>query len=259
MAGLQELDIRQIHEMISQAADRQLPATVTQHVGEAWINLQSRVLDVREERIWIQIPTESDGTPYELAPADRVGVTFKLRHHKYVFVATVAGLEYCPLTDGSRIPVVSLCWPTQMQPLQRRAFYRADVPESAVVRASVWLGGRNAEPSGTSSERPVFTGQVTNLSAGGFQFRTTDTAAARLDSGYLAGVRLVFGAGDQTIYADAQIRHVEAVKDEDLVLIGFQFVGLEQSAEGKQTLRFISLKVNEYQRYALKNMAPASN
>ncbi|HUU21590.1 MAG TPA: hypothetical protein VM389_03560, partial [Phycisphaerae bacterium] len=86
-----------------------------------------------------------------------------------------------------------------------------------------------------------------------FQFRTRDRAAEMLDPGDLVGIRIVFGTGEESVFADAQIRHV-AAQDED-VAVGLQFVGLEQSDEGRQALRLIGSKVSEFQRLAPRETA----
>ncbi len=256
MAGLQELDIHQVKETIRDAANRHLPVTVTVRHDERWINLQSRLLDIDPQRIYIQIPTNAEGHPWELGPAEKVGVTVKLKHHKYVFVSTVAGPDAFELDDGQKLPVVGLCWPSQMQRLQRRAYYRADVPEGCVIRASMWLGGMQSEPQQMTPDHPVFVGRVTNLSAGGFQFRTADDPGDRLETGYLAGVRIGFGPGQPSVFADAEIRHV--AHDNGEIVVGLQFVGLEQTHDGRQILRIIGGKVTELQRMSLRTMAPSS-
>lgn len=255
MVGLQEIDVRQIKEIISEAASRQVPAAVTLRADTGWIQLRSRMVGADDERVLIEPPVAEDGTPREFAPGARIGITFKLRHHKYVCEATVAGPHPLVLDDGSSIQVLGLCRPTRMQRIQRRAFFRADVPAGRVVRASFWLGGREAEPNGTTPDKPVLTGRVMNISAGGFQVRTADRLPEIMESGYLVGVRISFGAGAEGIFADAQIRHVAS--DGDGFVIGFQFIGLGQTVEGKSTLRLIASKVNEFQRLAPREAAPS--
>jgi len=252
MLGLQELGIRQIREVISEAANRRVPAAMTFRGGGQWIQLHSRIIAADQERILLEIPTDGDGTPYELSPADRVGIAFKLKHHKYICMVTVAGPQALSLDDGSDIQVLAICWPDQMQRIQRRAFFRAQVPRSRLVRVSFWLGGQEAEPDGTTPERPVFTGRVTNISAGGFEARTSDNLSPIIEGGYLVGVRISFGPGGKGLFADARIRHI--VPEDDQFVVGLQFVGLEQTDKGKDALRLIGAKVTEFQRLGLHEM-----
>ena len=252
MLGLQELGVRQIREVISEAANRRVPAAMTFRDGDQWVQLHSRIITADQERILLELPTDGDGTPYEFSPADRVGIAFKLKHHKYICMVTVAGPQPLSLDDGSDIQVLAVCWLSQMQRIQRRAFFRAQVPQSSLVRVSFWLGGQEAEPDGTTPERPVFTGRVTNISAGGFEARTSDNLPPIIEGGYLVGVRISFGPGGDGLFADARIRHI--VPEDDQYVVGLQFIGLEQTDKGKDAIRLIGAKATEFQRLGLHEM-----
>jgi hypothetical protein len=249
MAGLQHLDIWQIKEVVAQAVERRVPAAVTFLTEDRWVHLHSRLLALRDDRLLIEQPAGEDGRCREVPLAARLGLSFKLRHHKHVFAATAAGQADCVLDDGDAVRAVALCRPTRMQRIQRRAYQRARVPPHCIVRASFWLGGCQAEPAGTTPDRPVCTGRVVNISAGGFQLHTADRHPEDLESGYLVGVRLAFGAGAESIYADAQIRHVRP--ESDGLAVGFQFLGLEHSPQGRRALRQITNHVVQYQLLAV--------
>jgi c-di-GMP-binding flagellar brake protein YcgR len=246
MATLQELTHRQINEAIQAATERNVPATVTIRAGQSWANLHSRLMALRDEHVLIAKPSSDDGPSRpEFHPADKIGLSFKLKHHKHIFTATVAGTERLGVDEQAE-PLLSLCWPTRMHRLQRRAFLRVDVPPNRIIRASFWLGGWQAEPAGTSPDRPVWSGRVSNLSAGGFQLVASHHVTRSVEVGETVGLRLAFGAGRNTVYADAQLRHMAAADDE--ALIGFQFLGLAQTREGRQALHVISAQVAELQR-----------
>jgi len=134
-----------------------------------------------------------------------------------------------------------------MQRLQRRAYIRAEVPANRIVRASFWLGSAEAEPTGPSPERPVWSGRITDLSAGGFRMSVAAETAVGTDLGDIVGVRIVFGAdGAETVYTDAQVRHIESQSDR--AVIGFQFLGLAESAQGRIVLQMIAAKTTEFQK-----------
>jgi len=250
MAILEELDVIRINDVIATAAQKCTPATLTVSRGCHWINLRSRIVALKDAHLWLELPIGQDGTQYEFAPAEKVGVSFKLRHHKHIFYATVQHMEQMPLDAGGTVPVLSVCCPTKMQRLQRRAYARVDVPAGKIVRASFWLGGQQQEPSGTSTEQPVWTGAVLNLSAGGFLMRVDSGVADALDEGDTVGVRLSFGPGQETIYTDAQFRHADVEGDE--AMMGFQFVGLSETAAGRETLSLITTKLKQFEHMAAK-------
>jgi len=250
MAMLQELDVAQIDQTIAAAIEKQVPVVLTAHGKNAWVNVHSRLLAARNGRLLLELPPGEAGlgSP-EFHPADKIGMAFKLKHYKHVATVVIAGDECLVLPDGTSTQALSVCAPSKMQRIQRRVFHRADVPPNRIVRATFWLGDCNAEPTGGQDDRPVWFGRVVNLSAGGLQLRADCTVTRALEAGDSVGVRLSFGAGaDEAVYADAQFRHVE--DGAGSVLLGFQFVGLEQSSQGQDALRVISTKVGEYQRLA---------
>lgn len=250
MSSLQELSIRQITEAAVAAVGRHIPITISIRVDQNWTTLQSRVLELKDNHLLLEIPPMEIGIPpHEFVPGEKLGFSFKLKHHKHIFTASVAGFAPVTLESGATINTVSICLPTGMQRLQRRAFFRAPVPANRIVRAAFWLGGCEAEPKGTSPLMPVWSGRVTNLSAGGFQLIGPMEATSFLEVGDTAGVRLSFGVSSgETVYADAQFRHLLA-QDHQAVM-GFQFVGLAYTNKGRDALKIISLKVSEFQQLA---------
>jgi c-di-GMP-binding flagellar brake protein YcgR len=248
--SLQELSLKQINEAMSLASLKNVPITITIRHESTWLNFPSRMITIVGKSLLVELPpVEADVPPHEFMLAEKVGISFKLKHHKHVFTATVAGLQDFLLENGEPMKVLALCLPTRMQRLQRRMFYRVGVPPNRVVRASFWLGSKEAEPNGTSETTPVWSGRVVNLSAGGFQLLSATALGPMLEVGDSVGARLFFDTGQESAYADAQLRHVVLEAPEQWS-IGFQFVGLPQTAEGRETLRFIGQKVSEFQQIA---------
>lgn len=260
MPTLQSLSPDQITDAVTEARTRDLPCTLTVWEDGRWVNRHSRVLRISDRRLWLELPPASAGSAlHEFTPAEKVGLSFKLKHHKYLCSVVVADIEQMPRDDGDSEPVLSVCYPSRMNRLQRRAYQRVPVPANRIVRASFWPGGREAEPTKPSPDRPVWTGRVTDLSAGGLQLMLPVESLELLDPGYVVGIRVSFGAGsERAVYADAQYRHATPVDevapvpgrpdDTPCVLVGFQFVGLGQTREGQESLERISYHVAEFQR-----------
>jgi len=247
MPNLQELDHEQIRDVLTAAAAKQIPITVTVRVRDNWNNLRSRILALESGHLLIDPPTGcEDHLAHEFAPADKIHINFKLKHYKHMLTATVAGSGQFN-SGGTSVPALSVVCPTTVLRLQRRAFHRVAVPEGRIVRASFWLGGAEAEPAGTSADRPVWSGRVTNLSAGGFQVVAEPGAANALDVGEVVGVRLAFGPGEDTVFSDARFRHVDLVGHD--ALLGFQLMGLAETPRGREALQRITTKVIAFQKH----------
>ncbi|MBT3199824.1 MAG: hypothetical protein HN350_07900 [Phycisphaerales bacterium] len=248
MAKLQEMTQEQITEVLQSAIQRQVPVTVTLKRDGAWISCHTRLVALQGVHVLLGELQVHDGDEVpEIHPADKIGMSFKLKHYKHIFTVTAVGNETVQGSEGVSYQGLSVCFPTSMHKLQRRAFIRADVPTGRVVRASFWLGGRDNEPTHPDLEQHVWSGQLTNISAGGFQLVAgDDVLGGSLEVGDTLGVRLAFEAGSESVYADAQFRRLDHA--DDRVLLGFQFIGLAQDRKGRQGLQYISGKVAEYHR-----------
>jgi c-di-GMP-binding flagellar brake protein YcgR len=243
MSSIQELSNQQMDEAVAEAVDRRVPVVVTVQKGRTWQIIPARALALRDLHLLLELSSAGGAAPWEFAPAEKVGVSFKLKHHKHIFTATVVGLE-----EGKAGGVLAVCRPSRMQRLQRRAYIRAEVPANRIVRASFWLGGQTAEPTGASPTTPVWSGRVVNISAGGFQLHVDTAAAGDVEIGDMVGVRIVFGMGEQAVYADAEVRHIEPLGPK--AMVGFRFLGLDQTHDGRGGLQIIATKVAEYERLA---------
>ncbi len=249
MSSLRELEACQIGEVLAVGAEKQVPIVVTVHCGDHWINLPSRLIGLGAGYCWLEMPgPDRSGNPYEFEVTDKIAVSFKLKHYKYLFTAGVSEIRLISHDDIDATEAMCIYIPEKMQRISRRAFERVDVPGNRIVRVSLWQGGRDVEPTSTDTDRPVFLGAVTNISAGGFRIRTDPNAADLFEVGDVAGIRMVFGPGDLSLYADAQFRH--AAMEEECVQLGFQFVGLGRTEEDLKALQMLSQKVTEFQSQA---------
>lgn len=247
MAAIQELDNRQMAEALHAAVDKHVPLTVMVRRDDIWLNLRSRFVGLQEGRLLVEPPSPAPGmSPSDLSAGERIGLSFKLKHHKHLFSSTVVGPGAGEGESPGQVLIVHS--PSEMQRLQRRAFLRVDVPKGRIVRAEFWLGGRKGEPVSTSLDRPRWSGRVTNISAGGLRVEAEADPTEILETGDVVGLRLVFGPGEATVYADAQCRHAQA-RDGKSVM-GFQLLGLTETPEGKEALQTILDRVSGFARQA---------
>ena len=241
---MQELDIRQIDDAISDAIEKNIPLTVTLESG-GWVNLHSRFLAVDGDHLLIRMPVGPNGTPQRFAPAQKIDLSFKLRHHKYLTRVLVAGHTSHTGENNIETETLLLCFPLHMQRIQRRSYSRISVPAGKVIRVSVWPGSKNCEPTGPS-DVPVWSGTLVDFSAGGFCAIISADNSFSLEEGQSAGVRIAFDNARESIYSDAQFRHCDS--DGKNLSVGFQFVGLGHTRQGRDILRTISQKMGEIMR-----------
>lgn len=166
---------------------------------------------------------------------DTLGVTFRVGHSKCMFSGAV--LSLLSTEDGLR---VSLPWPADVQRLQRRAYQRTVPPRSQVIAVRFW---RTSVNSSAAREPEVKYGQLEDLSAGGIRLRVTDPENLELDVPYRCSFSPRPGA--PALVLEATLRHHEAAANGKASL-GFQFLGLETSAEGQRALARLARVVQSF-------------
>jgi hypothetical protein len=122
------------------------------------------------------------------------------------------------------------------------------VDATGKARVSFWPGGRAVEPKGLSAHRPVWSGSLVDISRQGFAVRTGWDSGQYLEVGDIIGARLLFEGHQVPVYANGQLRH--AFMEGNMGVLGFQFVGMEDTDEGRSALAFIGARVEEYAQRA---------
>lgn len=166
-----------------------------------------------------------------------LGCTFRLNHKKCMFGTTITSVD-----SSSGSAVVALLWPDNMQLLQRRAYERSTPPPETIVAVRFW----QENGSSTSSEtRVVRHGQLDDISAGGMRIKVAHANEIELETSY----RCAFTPrpGKPSFLLEAICRHREAV-DQGRASLGFQFVGMEATADGRRMLNRLARLVNHFQR-----------
>jgi hypothetical protein len=139
--------------------------------------------------------------------------------------------------------VINLGWPDHLQQLQRRVYERVRPMRDTVISVRFW---REDQATASSVEaRDVRHGQMEDLSVGGMRVKAANPAAIEDGQTY----RCVFAPkpGKPSFVLDALIRHHEDA-DQGRASIGFQFIGLEATPEGRRTLERLARTVTQLQR-----------
>ena len=245
MSIIQEVGLSQIEQYLCEAIRRQVPVSLTYRVGRTWVNCHSKILKQADDKLWLEQPA-SDSHP-EIKRGLPVGLSFKIKHHKHIFNTVVAAAGQFRFDELPAVRALCIPCPREMQRVQRRAYNRVEVPRNRSVLATFWRSGLGHPPENARNACLTWEGWVTNISAGGFQVRTASQGGPSLEEGDVAGVRIDFGQGYEPVLAEAQLRH-QSTDDRGVTMVGFQFIGLNETAAGRQTLRQIGRIVCEFQR-----------
>ncbi|MHC4741853.1 MAG: PilZ domain-containing protein, partial [Planctomycetota bacterium] len=101
-----------------------------------------------------------------------VGISFKYDYGKFVFDATVTDLR--PATEPGAGGTIVLTVPKEIEVIQRRSYFRVEVPQSLKVKVAMWRRKGRDNVSKQESETPgeattYCPGTLVDISAGGAQ------------------------------------------------------------------------------------------
>jgi len=234
--GANRFDI-EIATTYSQAAAKE----ANNHVGQAGHESQPFQQGKRTINIQINQP---------------VGISLKYGYGKFIFDTTVAAIESpANTTENERI---TLAIPDRIEFVQRRSYFRVNVPEALKVNAVFWLRRRTtktpqelqSQTQGTEAHQVLpenyWQGRLVDLSAGGAQIVVDTGQRPDMRKGQFIGLRFTPMPYEMPLMFNAQIRNILPTVDEKGICIGLQIVGLEASAEGREVLQRLCNVVEHY-------------
>ena len=249
MSGTRVIPASRRDEILEESIRQQRQGVLTYRAVGGWRAYKSVFTSGSSEsatlRMLARAPRDgSEGWPMQ--PGDTLGVTFRLGHKKCMFSSVLRSVEPCE--NGA---IVRLTWPKQIQQLQRRAYERAEPPRGNVVAVRIWQA--DVADGVGPGQRNVRHGQLEDISAGGMRLKIADPKDLTPGSTYRCSFSPRNGA--PPVVFEATLRHREA-GDEGRVSLGFQFIGLETSAEGRKTLDRLASIVTHFQHAGHRGTAP---
>ena len=232
------------------AIDRRGQVVLTCNTQQGWRTFKAQFkAGSRGSRTIEFAARTTDDTPGWAIPAtgNTLGVTFRVGHKKCLFAVAVKSME-----RKASVLTVTTAWPDQLDLLQRRAYERATPPGRTVIAVRFWRDAPTAEAA--TNERTVRHGQLEDVSAGGMRVKVA--GADDIEPGTCYRCAFAPRPGKPSLVVDALVRHREAVEG-GRASVGFQFVGLETTPEGRRTLDRLARTVQQYHRARSRNHSPA--
>ncbi len=144
----------------------QAPAIMSYLSKDKWHVAKVVMKDLRADRLYVE-NCHAAGRPHpiNIRLEQPVGVNFKHAYGKFVFDTTVVGLE--PSADPEAGGTIVLAAPQCVGVVQRRSYFRVNVPASLRVNVVLWhrTGHRAAE----ERTHAYCEGRLIDISAGGAQ------------------------------------------------------------------------------------------
>jgi c-di-GMP-binding flagellar brake protein YcgR len=245
-------------KILQTAIDAKVPAIMSYLSRDKWHVAKVLLTKLDGDRLSVESTISRRQRPINIRVDQPVGISFKHGYGKFVFDTTVKALEPStdPETHRDSGGVIVLAFPDKIEVIQRRSYFRVNVPESMNLKVLLWHRTgkrRHIDPKHeTSGEmNDCCQGRLMDISAGGAQIivpNQNDAGKANFKKGQFISMRFTPLPYETPLVLSAQIRNVLPTADEKNASLGLQIVGLEASSEGREVLtRLIGIVEKYYQ------------
>jgi len=266
-------------KILQTAIDKKVPAIMSYLSKGKWHVAKVLLTELVGDRLSVDSAApKKKQHPLNIQANQPVGISFKYEYGKFVFDTTVVGFEplSSPEADEGWGGTMILAVPDRIEVVQRRSYYRVDVPQSLKVKVIMWhrSGRRQAKKQiedAAEDVRNYCQGRLVDISAGGAQVIVSYSdqvggpafvrreskgnasrtfCAGELDfrKGQFVGMRFTPMPYETPLVVSAQIRNILPTADGRSASLGLQIVGLEASPEGREVLaRLIGIVEQYYQ------------
>jgi hypothetical protein len=238
------------------AIDSKVPAIMSYLSRDKWHVAKVLLTKLDGETLRVESTISRKQRPINIRVDQPVGISFKHGYGKFLFDTTVKSLEPSTDPEANRQSggTIVLALPDKIEVIQRRSYFRVDVPESLNVKVLIWhRTGRRSQTDpkhDTASEmNDCCQGRLIDISAGGAQIiipNQKDAGKASFKKGQFISMRFTPLPYETPLILSAQIRNVLPTADEQNVSLGLQIVGLEASSEGREVLTRLIGVVEKY-------------
>jgi len=249
-------------EILKAVIEEQVPAIMSYLSKNKWHVAKVLLTNLGANRLSVEIWPREKPLPININANQPVGVSIKYGYGKFVFDTTVVGLELSrgPAQQGQSGTIV-LEVPDRIEIVQRRSYFRVDVPGALKVNVLIWHRGLNRVPNPKlcdmedqedncdetgDKRRDYYKGKLVDISAGGAQIAVDTAQKPDFRKGQFIGLTFTPMPYEKPLILDAQIRNILPTADDKNICLGIQLVGLEASTEGRQVLQRLCNVVEHY-------------
>ena len=267
-------------EILETAIAEKVPAIMSYLSKDKWHVAKVILTNLGANKLSVEIWPKDKPHPINIHANQPVGVSLKYGYGKFVFDTTVVALEPSPpalscepqrpasqdtaagesKSGGQRQSgTIVLAVPDRIEVVQRRSYFRVDVPKSLKVNVLLWHRGRglnrvpgpltcNPDELRDSSNKPrdYYQGRLVDISAGGAQIAIDAAQKPDLKRGQFIGLTFTPMPYEKPLIFDAQIRNILPTANGKNICLGVQIVGLEASPEGRGVLQRLCNVVEHY-------------
>ena len=242
-------------EILERLVEKKVSAIMSYLSKGKWHVAKVTLTELGAYRLSAEIQPSKNPNPVNIQDDQPVGISLKYGYGKFIFESKVTALE--PSTDGQSGGVVVLTVPDRIEIVQRRNYFRVEVPSSLKVNTLMWprrKQGVQNEPASANAQvqrqndgpDQYWQGRLIDISAGGAQVVLDNSNKDDFKNGQFLGIRFTPLPYETPVVFNAQIRNILPTADGTNICLGLQIVGLEASLEGREVLQRLCSVVEQY-------------
>ncbi len=260
-------------EILETAIKEKVPAIMTYLSRGKWHVSKVLLTNLGASRLSVEIWPKEKRHPINININQPVGISLKYGYGKFVFDTKVVDLELsttapsaerhpadCESKAGNqrRSGQIVLLVPDRIEIVQRRSYFRVDVPRALKVNVLLWHRGLNRVPepevwdrdeqqnNSDNKTQDYYKAKLIDISAGGAQIVIDASQKPDFRKGQFIGLTFTPMPYERPLILDAQIRNILPTADGNNICLGLQIVGLEASPEGRGVLQRLCDVVEHY-------------
>jgi hypothetical protein len=258
MNDLTMLNGTEPREILQAVIEKKIPAILSFLSWGKWQIAKVFLTSLGANRLDIQLsprkadpvayPSDTYQKPYsiDIQVNQPVGIAIKYGYGKLIFETTVVAIESSSDPENRR--TISLLVPDRVEMVQRRSYFRVNVPASMKVIVMLWHRRCKDEAPRSSDAAPesYWQGRLADISAGGVQLVVDKEQKPDFKKGQFMGLRFTPMPYEMPLMFNAQIRNILPTADGKSICLGLRIIGLEASTEGRQVLQRLCSVVEKY-------------
>jgi len=237
------LSWEQSNNALAWAMETRARLRLTVRLAREWQEVSSEFLG-GELLKFLAVTRFSDSWTDRILAGQLLPCSFRKGHRKYMFVSAVTGQKVIDTEHGPQDSYI-LAWPDGLQEMQRRHYVRAAVPNQYDLWVKAWpavaaIGDRPVGP-------PITVGKLIDISTGGAQVELPITDGLKVDDTYLVEIQLP--KPEKPALVLARSRRTASGPNEGRFRCGLQFLSLDQSPRGRDTMFRLARFANYLRRF----------
>jgi len=231
-------------KILQAVCENNIPAIMSYQSREKWHVCKVTLVGMGAVSFEVETAARKKPHPMNIQREQPVGFSIKYGYGKVIFESKVIG--FAPPVNSECSGRIVLSVPNRIELVERRSYFRVQVPRILDVKTCLWHRRKNNE--GRFEPDKYWQGQLVDISAGGAQLVVEAGHKDSFKAGQFIGIRFVPLPSEKPLAFNAQIRNILPTADEQYLCLGLQIVGLEATDEGRDMLNRLCNAVEMYHK-----------